>query len=62
MKDTKGHANMDRERFSRSQSCIKTIGNAGMWRAGEIVFPREEHTNWLFNTNWSAPKTYIKVT
>lgn len=50
MEDTNGHANVDRERFSRSQYCIKTIGNAGMWRAGEIVFPREKHNNWLSNT------------
>lgn len=54
MEDNKGHANMNRERFSRSQSYIKTIGNAGVLRAGEIVFPREKHNNWLSNTISSA--------
>jgi hypothetical protein len=30
-----------------------------MLRVGEIVFPREEHTNWLSNTKWSVLKPYI---
>lgn len=34
----------------------RQLMNAG---AGEIVFPREEHTSWLSNTEWSALKTYI---
>jgi hypothetical protein len=25
---------------------------------GEIVLPREEHTNWLSNTKWSALKPH----
>lgn len=29
---------------------------------GGIVFFREEHTNWLFNTKRSALKVYIAVT
>lgn len=33
-----------------------------MPRAGEIAFPREEHTDWLFNTKLSALNTHIKVT
>jgi hypothetical protein len=30
--------------------------------AGEMVFPRKEHTNWLFNTKQLALKAYMKVT
>lgn len=34
-----------------------------MLRAGETASPREEQTNyWLFNTKWSALKTYMQVT
>lgn len=29
---------------------------------GEIVFSKEERTNWLSNTEWSVLKTYIPVT
>lgn len=29
---------------------------------GEIVFPREELTNWLYNTKWSLLKKYGQVT
>lgn len=32
--------------------------------SSRIVFPREEHNDWLFNTKWSALEThtYIGVT
>lgn len=33
-----------------------------MLKAEETVYPREEHTTWLFNTKWSALKTHIQVT
>lgn len=33
-----------------------------MLRAGELVCPRQEQTNWLFSTQWSALKTHIQVT
>jgi hypothetical protein len=29
-----------------------------MLKVGEMVFPREEHSSWLFNTKWSALKMY----
>lgn len=29
---------------------------------GEVVFPREEHANWLFSDKQSAMKTCIEVT
>lgn len=31
-------------------------GSQGMLRAGEGVFPRKEHTNWLLNTNRVSPE------
>lgn len=34
----------------------------GMLGAGEIISPRKEHTNWLFNPKWSALKTHIQLT
>lgn len=30
--------------------------------AGDLVFSREGHTNWLASTMWSGLKTYVKVT
>jgi hypothetical protein len=30
-----------------------------MW--GDKVLPVEEHTNYLSNTKWAAPKTYTQV-
>lgn len=36
---------------------LRTIGNQEMFRVGEIVYPREEHTNLLSNTKLSDPKT-----
>jgi hypothetical protein len=33
-----------------------------MLRVGEIVFLKEESTNWLCNTKRSVPKAYIYVT
>lgn len=33
-----------------------------MLGAGEIVFLREEQTNWVSITKWSNLKTYINVT
>jgi hypothetical protein len=30
-------------------------------RRGDIVFPREEHPNWLSNDGWSTLKTYIQA-
>lgn len=29
---------------------------------GEIVFPKEEHTNWLANAKWSAFNIHIQLT
>lgn len=37
-------------------------GNSDIPRMGETVFSRDEHTNWLPNTRWSALKTYTGVT
>lgn len=36
-----------------------TIGNEGMLGVGEIAFSREEHTNWLTNTQWLSQKTCL---
>ena len=38
----------------------RTTGNEGMLRAGEIVFPRREHSNW--SSKWSDLKTCTQVT
>lgn len=32
-----------------------------MMRAGEIVFLRAEHTNWLSNTKWSTLKIQVTL-
>lgn len=33
-----------------------------MWREGELVFPRDELANLLFNIKWSALKSYTAAT
>ena len=35
-----------------------STGKYGMPRVGETVFPREQHTRWLSDTDWSALKTH----
>lgn len=40
----------------------ENYSNWGMLGAGEIISPRKEHTNLLFNTKWSALKTQILLT
>lgn len=36
----------------------RNTGNCGILRAGETIFLRKEHNNWLSHTKWSALKTY----
>lgn len=36
---------------------IQTTKNAGEWG----LFPREEHTNWLFNFKWSALQSILQT-
>lgn len=43
-------------------STQSTAGKQGMLGVGEVVFIREEHTDWLSNTKWSILKTCIQVT
>lgn len=40
----------------------RSIDNEGVLRAGEIAFPREEHTKWLSNSKGSALTMYVEVT
>lgn len=35
----------------------RTTGSKGMLKGAEIVFSREEQTNWLSNTEWLALRT-----
>ena len=49
------------ETLPRPQLYINNY-NLGILRPGEIVFYREEHTNWLANTKWLALKTYMQWT
>lgn len=36
--------------------------NEGMLNMGKTVFSREEHTDWLSDTKWSALKIHTGVT
>jgi hypothetical protein len=44
-----------------STALQRNAGDNGVRRAGETVFLKEEFTNWLFSTKWSALKSYIQV-
>ena len=46
-------------RLQLHKNSYRELKNA---RNGKIVFPRENKTNWLSNTEWSSLKTYIQVT
>lgn len=39
----------------------KNYGQLRKLRVGEMVSPREEHSNWLSSTKWSSLKIYIQV-
>lgn len=43
------HDKVDRRKPTRPQFYTKNYRPLRTARVGEIVFPREEHTNWLFN-------------
>lgn len=34
----------------------RTTGNQGKLGAGEVVLPKEEHTNWFSSDEWSVLK------
>lgn len=40
----------------------RTTGKCGILDAGEIVFPREDHTKCLANPKWPVLKTHKQVT
>jgi hypothetical protein len=45
-------------RLQLHKNSYRELKNA---RNGKIVFPRENKTNWLSNTEWSSLKTYMQV-
>jgi hypothetical protein len=56
------HVNMDGEGCSPGLNPLqRTTGNQGRQRAGERVFPREGHTNWLSKYHTVSLKMYIWV-
>lgn len=42
--------------FKASTWHKKTTDNWGMLKVGEVVFPRDEHTNCVYNRKWSVLK------
>lgn len=39
----------------------KTGYNSAVLKEGEMIFPREEHIYWLFNTKCTALRTFVQV-
>ena len=53
------HANTEDGKLRRPQPYTKNLRQPRNAKGGETVFPREEHSNWLFSTEWSDLKAHI---
>lgn len=54
--DTNRYAKLDGKKAQK----FATIGIWSKLEVGKVVFPREEHTNWLSIAKWSALNAFIK--
>lgn len=60
--DTSRHVKVKRRKLLKAHLTQRTTGKCGILEAGEIVFPREEHTKCSANPKWPALKTHKQVT
>lgn len=49
------------EKPTSLQPTQRATDNWGKMKAGEVLFPRVVHTNWLSSGEWSFIKTFIQV-